>query len=99
MKKNNLQNIDKAIGRLVSRFWAVLALLGAVGSFVFGLIVLFNGHFPGILLLLLGVLFLWLGVRTWRDRSTFGELLNRDFESAATSKKKADIGDSAHDPK
>ena len=28
----------------------------------------------------LEVFLLWLGLRVWRDRATFGEVLNQDFE-------------------
>jgi hypothetical protein len=75
------QNVDRILGRLVLRFWAVVAVLAAAASATFGAIVLVNGNLiPGILLLALGTLFLWLGRRAWRDRATLGELLDRDFE-------------------
>jgi threonine/homoserine/homoserine lactone efflux protein len=47
---------------------------------------LVNGHFIGIVSLLLGAFFLWLGLRAWRDPATLGEVLNRDFEKMATDK-------------
>ncbi len=78
---------DRILGRLVLRTVAVVAFLGAVGSTLFGLIVLVDGHvFPGIILLALAGLFLWLGRRTWRDRTGLGDLLNRDFEGPGTNR-------------
>ena len=75
------RNGDRTLGRLVLRFWAVVAFLGAAASTMFGAVVLLDGQpIPGILLLALGTLFLWLGRRAWRDRATLGDLLNRDFE-------------------
>jgi hypothetical protein len=75
-----VDRIDRHIGRLVMRFWAVLAFLGAAAAAAFGAIVLANGHLPGLLALLLAVLLLWLGLRAWRDDATLGEVLSRDFE-------------------
>ena len=76
-----IRSADRILGRLVLRFWAVVAFLAAAGSALFGTIVLANGHaIPGVLLLALGALFLWLGRRAWRDRATLGDVLNRDFE-------------------
>lgn len=75
------RSADEILGRLVLRFLAVVAFLAAAASALFGTVVLANGHtIPGILLLALGALFLWLGRRAWRDRATLGEVLNRDFE-------------------
>jgi hypothetical protein len=75
------RSVDRTLGRVVLRFWAVVAFLGAAASATFAMIVLVNGHaIPGIILLALGVLFLWLGRRAWRDRSGLGDVLNRDFE-------------------
>jgi membrane protein implicated in regulation of membrane protease activity len=75
------RNVDRIIGRLVLRFWAVVAFLAAAGSMIFGAVVLVDGHpLPGIMSVALGALFLWLGRRAWRDRATLGDLLNRDFE-------------------
>ena len=76
-----IRSADRILGRLVLRFWAVVAFLAAAASALFGTIVLANGHaIPGVLLLALGALFLWLGRRAWRDRATLGDVLNRDFE-------------------
>ena len=77
---NPMKRLDHVLGRLLLRFWAVLAFLGAAASIVFGAVVLIKGHFPGLLILLLGAFFLWLGLRAWRDRATLGEVINRDFE-------------------
>ena len=88
-----MQTIDRALGRLLLRFWAVLAFLGATASIAFGAVVLVNGHIPGIVLLLLGVLFLWLGIRAWRDRATLGEALNRDFEKVPTTRPGSHVRD------
>ena len=81
-----MPSVDQALGRLLLRSCAVLAFLGASVCTVFGVIVLVNGHFIGIVSLLLGALFLWLGLRAWRDPATLGEVLNRDFEKMATDK-------------
>lgn len=83
------QRIDRVLGRLVLRAWAIVAVLAAAASIAFGSVVLSNGQFPGLLMLLLGVFFFWLGLRAWRDRAGVGEMLNRDFERpAATGTKK-----------
>lgn len=71
--------IDRALGRLLLRTWAVLAFVAALASTAFGVVVLRAGHAPGIVLLLLGGLFAWLGLRAWRDQATLGEALSRDF--------------------
>jgi hypothetical protein len=75
-----MKRLDYILGRFLLKFWAVLAFLGAAASTVFSAVVLIKGHFPGLLILLPGAFFLWLGLRAWRDRATLGELLNRDFE-------------------
>lgn len=74
-----MQRIDRALGRLLLRTWAVLAWLAALGSAAFGVVVLRDGQLPGVVLLLLAALFAWLGLRAWRDRATLGEALSRDF--------------------
>ena len=74
-----IQKLDQSLGRLLLRFFAVLALLASAGGAVFGAIVFRNWPVQGILLWLLAALFLWLGRRAWRDRAGLGELLNRDF--------------------
>ena len=78
--QSQIRQADRVLGRFLLRFWAILAFLGATASTVFGAVVLFNGHLPGLFMLLLGAFFLWLGLRAWRDRATFGDVLNRDFE-------------------
>jgi hypothetical protein len=83
---NPMENIDRKIGRLVLRFWAVLALLASVASIGFGVVVIDSSLFPGIILVLLGILFFWLGTRAWRDTATLGELMNRDYQSAQETK-------------
>jgi hypothetical protein len=86
------QKADRVLGRLVLRAWAIVAFIGAVGSTAFGAAVLANGQIPGLLLLLLGAFFFWLGRRAWRDRAGLGELLNRDFGRAAATGTKNDAG-------
>jgi heme A synthase len=81
-----MDDVDQRLGRLLLRLWAVLAFLGAAASIGFGAVVLVSAPIPGVLLLLLGVLFFWLGMRAWRDRATLGEVLNRDYQPAARSK-------------
>jgi cell division protein FtsX len=76
-----MKKLDNLLGIVVMRFWAVLALIASVASIGFGIIVIPTAIFPGILLIFLGIGFIWLGIRAWRDRSTFGEILNRDFHS------------------
>ena len=79
-------NIDRKLGRLVQRFWAVLAFLASVASVVFGVVVIDSAVFPGIILVLLGMLFFWLATRAWRDTATLGELMNRDYKPAHETK-------------
>ena len=71
--------IDRVLGRLLLRTWAVLAFVAALASTAFGVVVLRAGHVHGSVLLLLGGLFVWLGLRACRDRATLGEALSRDF--------------------
>jgi hypothetical protein len=84
-----MKNLDQSLGRLLWRFFAVLAFLAFAGCAVFGAIVLRAGHFPGILVWLLGALFLWLGRRAWREKAGLGESLNRDFAPMARSSRKS----------
>lgn len=81
-----MQRIDRALGRLLLRTWAVLAWLAALGSAAFGVVVLRDGQLPGVVLLLLAALFAWLGLRAWRDRATLGEALSRDFSPGRSSR-------------
>ena len=74
-----MERLDRTLGRLLLRTWAVVAFFAALGSAAFGIVVLRDGQFPGIVLLLLAALFVWLGLRAWRDRATLGEALSRDF--------------------
>ena len=83
---NPMRRVDRALGRLCLRFWAVVAFLAAAAATVFATVVLFNGHIIGVVILSAGVLFLWLGRLAWRDRATLGEVLNRDFEPARKDK-------------
>jgi threonine/homoserine/homoserine lactone efflux protein len=88
-----VERLDRALGRLLLRTWAVLAFLAAMGSAAFGIVVLRNGQLPGVVLLLLAALFAWLGLRAWRDRATLGEALSRDFtpgQSARDRKSRRD---------
>jgi hypothetical protein len=77
---NLIRSVDRALGRLFLRCWAVVAFLAAAAATVFAAVVLFNGHIIGVVILSAGALFLWLGLLAWRDRATLGEVLNRDFE-------------------
>ena len=74
-----MERLDRTLGRLLLRTWAVVAFFAALGSAAFGIVVLRDGQLPGVVLLLLAALFAWLGRRAWRDRATVGEALNRDF--------------------
>lgn len=76
---------DKALGRLVLRFWAVIAFLASIASFIFGIMVIPTSVFPGGLAILLGSFFVWIGMHAWRDRATLGELYNRDYQSKSNS--------------
>jgi uncharacterized membrane protein YfbV (UPF0208 family) len=78
---DTMKNIDRKLGRFVQRLLAVLAFAGCVASIVFGVIVIGTAVFPGILALLLGAFFFWLGRRAWRDNSALGEIFNRDYNS------------------
>jgi hypothetical protein len=94
--EKRMARVDQALGRLLMRSFAVLAFIGAAGSTVFGAVVLANGHFPGLLLLLLAALFLWLGRRAWSDEATLVEVLSRDFEKVPTRKEKAQVRGGKH---
>ena len=74
-----MERLDRTLGRLLLRTWAVVAFFAALGSAAFGIVVLRDGQLPGVVLLLLAALFAWLGLRAWRDRATLGEALSRDF--------------------
>ena len=87
---NLMRKLDGALDRLVLRFCAVIAFLCAAAAAVFGGIVLVNGHAIGVLILLTGVLFLWLGRLAWKDKATLSGVLNRDFEPAKKGKPKTD---------
>lgn len=88
-----MRSVDKILGRLLLRSCAVLAFLGAAASTVFGAVVLVYGHFPGIISLLLGTFFLWIGLRAWRDPATLSEVLNRDFEKMPTGTPESHVRD------
>jgi hypothetical protein len=87
---NVIRNLDGALGRFIMRSCAVVAFLAAVAAAVFGAVVLFNGHIIGVVIVSAGGLFLWLGLVASRDRSTLGEILNRDFGKARKSKPETD---------
>jgi hypothetical protein len=74
-----VERLDRTLGRLLLRTWAVVAFFAALGSAAFGIVVLRDGQLPGVVLLLLAALFAWLGRRAWHDRATLGEVLSRDF--------------------
>jgi len=78
--------LDRALGRLLLRTWAVVAFVAALGSAAFGIVVLRDGQLPGIILPLLAAFFAWLGLRAWRDRATLGKVLSRDFTPAQSSR-------------
>ena len=71
-----LSRADQVLGRYILRFWAILAFHGAAASTVLGSVVLAKGHFPGLLMLLLGAFFLWIGLRAWKDCATLGDVLD-----------------------
>ena len=75
------------------RCWAVVAFLAAAVATVFAAVALFNGHIIGVVILSAGALFLWLGLLTWRDRATLGEVLNRDFERIKKGKPETHVRD------
>ena len=74
-----MERLDRILGRVLLRSWAVVAFFAALGGAAFGVVVLRAGHAVGVLLLVLAALFAWLGLRAWRDRATLGEVLSRDF--------------------
>jgi threonine/homoserine/homoserine lactone efflux protein len=80
-----VQRADRVLGRMVLRVWAVVAFVAAAASVGFGAVVLVAAPVPGVILLLLGALFLWLGVRAWRNRATLGEVLSRDYQPGTKS--------------
>ncbi|HEY9036771.1 MAG TPA: hypothetical protein VIM96_08695 [Pseudomonadales bacterium] len=84
-----LQSTDRLLGRFILRCCAVAAFLAAAATAVFGVMVLINGHFSGLLILSAAALFCWLGRLAWRDRAGLGDLLSRDFEPADTKPVKA----------
>ena len=81
-----MERLDRTLGRLLLRTWAVVAFFAALGSAAFGMVVLRDGQLPGVVLLLLAALFAWLGLRAWRDRATLGEVLSRDFAPGQSSR-------------
>lgn len=81
-----MKNLDRLLGRFVLRLWAVVAFIASLASIGFGVAVISTAIFPGVLLLLLGVLLFWLGSRAWRDNGTLGEILDRDYEPASKRK-------------
>ena len=76
-----MENLDKLLGRVVMRSFALLAFIGSVASIGFGVVVISTALVPGVLLVLLGIGFIWLGKKAWRDRSGLGEILSRDYNS------------------
>jgi hypothetical protein len=82
--ESRVQRVDRHLGRLLLRLWAAVAFVAAAASVAFGAVVLPKAPIPGVLLLLLGALFLWLGARAWRDRATLGEVLSRDYQPPAS---------------
>ena len=74
-----MERLDRILGRVLLRSWAVVAFFAALGGAAFGVVVLRAGHAVGVFLLVLAALFAWLGLRAWRDRATLGEALSRDF--------------------
>lgn len=90
-----MERLDHTLGRLLLRTWAVVAFFAALGSAAFGIIVLRDSQLPGVILLLLAALFVWLGLRAWRDRATLGEALGRDFapsQARRDAKNRRDTG-------
>ena len=81
-----MERLDRTLGRLLLRTWAVVAFFVALGSAAFGMVVLRDGQLPGVVILLLAALFAWLGLRAWRDRATLGEVLSRDFAPGQSSR-------------
>ncbi len=81
-----MERLDRKLGRLLLRTWAVVAFFAALGSAAFGIVVLRDGQLPGVVLLLLAALFAWVGARAWRDRATLGEALSRDFTPGRSSR-------------
>ena len=93
-KETPMQRADRVLGRLVLRTWAIVAFIAAVVSAAFGAAVLRSGQIPGLLILVVGALFFWLGLRAWRDRAGCGAMLTRDFERMPrTGAKNAAHGD------
>ena len=73
---------DRMLALFVMRFWAIVAFIASLPSIGSGLFIIPTALFPGMVLLLLGVFFIWAGIRAWKDNSTLGDVLNRDFEPA-----------------
>ncbi len=90
---NAMRSIDKVLGRLFLRCCAIVAFLAAAAAAVFAAVVLFNGHFIGVVILAAGALFLWLGLLAWRDRAGLAEVLNRDFERTKKGKSETQARD------
>ncbi len=57
-----------------------MAFVAALAAGSFGLVLLLDGQVPAVVVLALGGIFAWLGIRAWRDPAGLGELLNRDFQ-------------------
>jgi len=73
MKQVDLLNkLDQKLGNFTMRLFAVLAFIGFLASTGFGAIVVATALFPGVLSILSGVFFIWIGIRSWGDHGKFG---------------------------
>jgi len=92
-----VKKIDRILGRLLTRFWAIVAFIASAACYVFCAFVILTAPIPGVLILLSGVLFSWLGMRTWRDHAGLGEVLNREYERDTQSKPDSDKSGSQYE--
>lgn len=75
----SLNKIDKKFGKLLLIFWGIISLTASIFGFIFGIWVLINGHWQGILILLVGFIFLFITILSFRQKATLSEIINRSY--------------------
>lgn len=75
----SINEIDKKFGKLLMISWGIIALFASIFGFIFGIWVLINGQWQGILILLAGFMFLFLSITSFRQKASFSEILNRSW--------------------
>jgi len=75
----SIKEIDKKFGKLLMIFWGLIALVASIFGFIFGIWVLLNGHWQGVLILLAGFMFLFLSITSFRQKAPLSEIINRSW--------------------